>query len=196
MIIIDCIQGSEEWFKARAGIPTASNFDKIITMKGEPSKQRTKYMYQLAGESILGTKEETYQNAAMQRGIELEDEARLLYEISQGVKVEEVGFCLDVQYGASPDGMVEDDGLVEIKCPSLAVHVEYVVKNELPSTYYQQVMGQLLVTGRKWCDFVSYYPGMKPFIKRVKRDSDFTILLEIELNNFNKERIKIEEKLR
>ena len=196
MIIIDCIQGSEEWFKARAGIPTASNFDKIITMKGEPSKQRTKYMYQLAGESILGTKEETYQNAAMQRGIELEDEARLLYEISQGVKVEEVGFCLADGYGASPDGMVEDDGLVEIKCPSLAVHVEYVVKNELPSTYYQQVMGQLLVTGRKWCDFVSYYPGMKPFIKNVKVDKEFIGKLESELVKFNNELKEIVRKIR
>ena len=119
MITIDCEQLSPEWYKLRAGVPSASNFDKLITAKGETSKQRIKYMYTLAGESITGEKEQTYQNATMQRGIELENEAREMYELITGQEVAQVGFCMNdnKEFGCSPDGLVGEDGLIEIKAP-------------------------------------------------------------------------------
>jgi len=182
MKIIDCIQNSPEWFAARAGIPTASNFDLIVTTKGERSKQREKYLYRLAGEAITGTPEETYQNGAMQRGIALEAEARQLYELITGATVTQAGFCLaDEGYGASPDALVGETGSLELKCPNLATHVGYLLDGKLPTEYFQQVQGQLLVTGREWADFMSYYPGIKPFLIRVERDEQFLKQLRIEL---------------
>lgn len=187
MKIIDCVQGTPEWLAARCGIPTASNFDKIVDISGKPSKQRKKYLYQLAGERITGKAEETYQNGAMQRGIKLEAEARNYYEFTCGKTVKEVGFCLvdgKWKYGASPDGLVDKDGKVEIKCPTIATHVTYLVDGGLPSDYFQQVQGQLLVTGRDWCDFISYYSGMNPLIVRVEPDKKFLAILKAELEAF------------
>lgn len=184
MKIIQCAQGTEEWFKARLGIPSASNFDKIVTTKGEPSKQAIKYLFKLAGEKVSGKQEETYQNDAMKRGVLLEDEARQLYQLMNDVAVEQVGFCVDNGYGCSPDGLVGEDGMIEIKCPSIATHVEYILEGKLPTEYFQQVQGQLLVTGRTWCDFVSYYPGIKPLIVRVTRNEKFIDVLKAELEGF------------
>lgn len=185
MQILDCVQGSDEWFAARIGIPTASNFDKIITTKGEPSKQALKYMYKLAAEKASGQKEDGYQSDDMARGVELENYARSAYEFAMDVNVVQVGFCLADGYGASPDGMIGDEGLVEIKCPKPSTHVEYLESGKLPTTYFQQVQGQLLVTERKWCDFVSYCPGLKPLIIRVDRNDDFINKLKAELEAFN-----------
>lgn len=186
MKIIQCQQQTPEWYQVRCGIPSASNFEKIITTKGEPSKQAQKYMYKLAGEKVCGIAEESYQNGAMLRGVELEAEAREFYELINDVKVEQVGFCMtdDETIGCSPDGLVGDDGLIEIKCPSMAVHVEYMINDKLPADYFQQVQGGLFVTGRKWSDFVSYYPGIKPFIIRVERDEDFISSLDNQLKQF------------
>ena len=187
-------QLSEEWYAIRRGIPTASNFDKIITSKGEPSKQRTKYMYRLAGEAVSGIQEETYQNAAMIRGIELEEEARDLYEVLNDTEVEQVGFCLEdaiVKAGASPDGIINDFGMLEIKCPLITTHVDYLLKGKLPTEYFQQVQGQLYITGSDWCDFMSYFPGLKPLIIRVGREEDFINKLEDALVVFCKELNKI-----
>jgi putative phage-type endonuclease len=198
MKIIDVKQGTDEWLIARIGIPTASNFDKIITTKGERSKSREKYLYQLAGEKIVGKAEETYKNGAMQRGIEMEAEARQAYEIMTGFDVQQVGFCLadDGSHGASPDGLVGTDGEIEIKCPTLAVHVSYLLEGKLPTDYFQQTQGQLFVTGRKWLDFVSYYPGIKPLIVRVKPDKEFIEKLENEVKDFCADLVKVFEKLR
>ncbi len=184
MIVIDCEQGSPAWFTARCGLPTASNFDKIITTKGERSKSRDKYLYQLAGEIIIGKPEETYKNEAMQRGIELEAEARGLYEFITGNIVKKVGLCVEDRCGASPDGLVGEDGSIEIKCPSLAVHVSYLIEDKLPTDYFQQVQGQLFVTKRDWVDFISYFPEMQPLIKRVTPDVAFHEALKEELFEF------------
>lgn len=186
MIIIDCIQNTPEWHAAKCGIPSSSNFHRIITTKGEPSKQRQKYLYQLAGERITGKPEQTYQSEDMQRGIEMESETRALYEFLTDKSVRQVGVCFPDEkklFAASPDGLV-NKGLLEIKCPTLAVHVGYLLGNKLPLEYFQQVQGQLLVTGCKWCDFMSYFPGIKPFIFRVERDKKFIALLEMELKRF------------
>lgn len=185
MKILDCVQMSPEWFKARLGLPTASNFDQIITTKCEPSKQALKYMYKLAGERVSGTCEESYTNAAMQRGIDLEPEAIAFYEIVNDCKVEKVGFFFEEgKFGCSPDGLVGDDGMIQIKCPSMAVHVGYLLDNKVPTDYFQQVQGELYVTGRKWSDFISYYPALKPLIVRVERDEKFITALASELSKF------------
>jgi putative phage-type endonuclease len=199
MKIIDLTQGTPEWIAARRGIPSASNFDMIVTTKGEPSKQRTKYLYKMAGERVSGLTEETYQNDAMKRGMVLESEARNLYEFLTGLTVNQVGFCVtegDAVYGASPDGFVGDDGLLEIKCPTMAVHVGYLIDNVLPLDYYQQTQGQLLVTGRKWCDFLSYFPGIKPLLIRVMPDARFQESLKIELERFCSELTQIAERIK
>lgn len=184
MKIIDVVQNSKEWFAAKCGIPSSSEFDKIVTTKGEPSKQRQKYLYRLAGETITGISEESYQNETMLRGKEMEFEARKLYSLISGKKVQEVGFCLAEGFGASPDGLVGKNGVLEIKCPIISTHVGYLLENKLPIDYWQQLQGQLLVTDREWVDFCSYYPGMRPLIIRVKRDKKFIGILEAELKKF------------
>lgn len=200
MIIKNFTQGSKEWFEARAGIPTASHFDKIVMMSGNPSAQRQKYLYQLAGERLLGTKEETYQSAAMARGIELEPEARAAYEFIKDCDVEEVGLCYknnDKLFSCSPDGLRQSEkrGL-EIKCPSLAVHTEYLHRGRLPSTYFQQVHGSIFVTGYDSWDFMSYYPGLPPLIVEVLPDEKFMKSLGKELECFCFELTDITEVLR
>lgn len=198
MKIINCIQGSPEWFAAKCGIPSASNFDKILCTDGKVSKQRTKYLYQLAGETITGITEETYQNATMLRGKEMEAEARQLYQLITGLEVKEVGFCLAESYGASPDGLVGKKGALEIKCPTMAVHVGYLLDYYIqpPSDYWQQLQGQLLVTDREWVDFMSYYPGLKPLIIRVEREEKFIKALRIELEVFCSELKDVIAKIR
>lgn len=190
MIALTIEQGSAEWFAARLGIPTASNFDKIVTSKGEPSKSAIKYLYQLAGERVSGKSEEGFQSAAMLRGVEVEAEAREFYELIREVEVQRVGFCFygeDRRFGCSPDSLVGEDGMLEIKCPIMSTHVGYLVENKLPTDYVQQVQGQLFVTGRKWCDFLSYYPGLKPLIVRVIRDEEFIKKLDSALVSFCEE---------
>lgn len=199
MIILTDAQGTPEWMAARLGKPTASNFDKIVTMDGKPSKQRQKYMYQLAAERLTGIREESYQSAAMQRGVEMEEEAKSIYEILTDNTVEPVGLCHKDErmlYGASPDGLIGKDGALEIKCPSSAVHVSYLLNGELPSEYFHQVQGQLFITGRKWADFFSYYPGIAPLLVRVEPDAKFAAALEKELEAFVQELETITEKLR
>lgn len=158
---------------ARVSIPTASIFDKLITSKGALSTSRAKILYQLAGERLLGAKEETYQNAAMTRGIELEGEARLLFQMMTGLEVREVGLCYydkRKDRACSPDGLIGETEGLEIKCPSLAVHIEYLIANKVPTKYFSQIQGSLYITGYERWHFFSYYPGIKPLHIIVERD--------------------------
>ena len=199
MITLSVKQGSLEWLAARAGLPTASNFDRIITTKGEPSTQQQKYLYQLAGERLTGMPMETYTNGNMERGKELEAEARKVYEFVTDNEVAQVGFCLESEerkYGCSPDGLIGDKGGIEIKCPTLPVAIEYLDKGILPTAYYQQVQGCLLVTGRAWWDFVSYYPGLPLLIVRVGRDERFLATLSENLCFFYGELEELMKKLK
>ena len=188
MQILTCDQRSPEWYAARLGVPSASEFDKIITQKGEPSKQAQKYLYRLVGERLSGKPEETYTNGAMQRGVELEGEARSFYQLVHDVVVEQVGFCKTegkTVYGCSPDGLIGQDGGLEIKCPNMATHVSYLINpDSLLSDYFQQVQGGLLVTGRKWWDLLSYYPGIKPLVIRIEPDKTFQKALAGALKDF------------
>jgi hypothetical protein len=167
-------QGTVEWARARAGVITASCFDRMLTpAKLEISKSMRPYLCQLAGEAVLGAPAETYQSAAMDRGQELEGEAREYYALVRGEEVEEAGLCyLDEarRVGCSPDGLVGEDGGLELKCPGVPKHIEYLLTGCCPPEYVHQVQGCLYVTGRPWWDFMSYYPGLPSLLVRVLPD--------------------------
>lgn len=177
-------QGSEEWLKLRLGVATASNFDKIITSTGKESATLPKYALELATQYLLTEPEPSYKNEAMQRGNELEPFARQAYEEANFETVDEISMFLSDcgNYGASPDGLVGNDGLIEIKCPLATTHFKYLIDNKLPTDYVAQVQGLLWVSGRKWCDFISYHPSFiadkQLLIVRVERDEKFISELE------------------
>lgn len=198
MKILNFEQRTPEWYAARCGIPTASGFAKIITSSGKRSTSREKYMYELAGEKLGGIIDETYQSFAMQRGTRLEAEARGLYEFGHDA-VNTVGFCLSDcgRWGFSPDGLVGKNGGIEIKCPLIHTHVEYMLKcrEEMPAEYFQQVQGALFISGREWWDFISYYPGLPPVIVREEPNEVFHRLLKDELECFCDELDQLVRKL-
>lgn len=193
-------QCSVEWFKARCGIPTSSNFGKILSPTGRPSKQAEKYMYQLAGERITGIKEEGYSNANMQAGMDREEEGRNFFEFSQGVTLTQVGICYPnerKEYSCSPDGlMLDKEEGFEQKNPIITTQVEYLLSGKMPGVYVPQVQGSMLVTGYKGWWFLSYYPGLKPLVIRVERDEKYIELLKTELYKFNKELKAIVDKIK
>jgi predicted phage-related endonuclease len=198
MIINNCEQGSDLWFSLRCGNPGASSFDKIITSTGKPSTQAQKYLYQCAGELLTGQKAESYSNVHMTRGIELEAEARSLFEMIQGVEVKQVGLIYPdhtQDYHCSPDGLIDLTGL-EIKCPSLPVAVEYLDKGVLPTEYKVQVHGSMMVTGFKTWWFISYYPGLKPLILEIHRDDKFCEMIKNYVDGFCSELKSLVEKLK
>jgi putative phage-type endonuclease len=186
-------QRSEEWFQARLGKVTASRVaDVLAKIKSGESASRRNYKIQLVSERLTGEKQETYINQAMQDGIDREFYARERY-VQQFGEVEEVGFVKHptLEAGASPDGMVGDDGIIEIKCPMGSTHTETLMTQDVPSKYVPQIQFQLLVTGRKWCDFVSYNPmfpeHLQVFVKRVEADPVYQKELESEVKQFLKE---------
>jgi len=185
-------QGSEEWFTIRIGKVTASRVaDVIAKTKTGYSASRDNYMAQLICERLTGLKGESFTNAAMQHGTDTEPLARAAYEALQDVLVDEVGFVPHPKIemaGASPDGLVGDDGLLEIKCPNTATHIETLISKVVPSKYNTQMQFQMACTGRKWCDFVSFdnrLPEMfQLFVTRVPRDEVFIRLIESEIVQF------------
>lgn len=198
MIVIDCVQGSDEWFKEKIGKPSASNASKILTNEGKTSKQRKGYLYQLASEIITQKTVEGYQSKDMLNGKDREEESRTYYEILKGVDVREVGVVYkdeDKKFLCSPDGLLATLGL-EMKNPLPKTQVEYLLSGKLPSIYFSQIQFSLYITDFKSWDFLSYVPDMKPLIIRVERDEDFIKLLKIELNIFCKELEIITEKIR
>jgi len=199
MKIYDFPQRSEEWYEIRRGVPTASSFDKIVTTAGAQSKQRTKFLHELAAQKCSGLTDDKFQSQAMLQGVNREDTARKFYELIRGVEVKEIGFCMtdDEKFGCSPDGIVGDNGLIEVKCPLGSTHVGYFInQGEVPLEYFAQVQGQLLVTGREWCDFISYYPGLKPVIVREEANGVFQKHLKRELDLFCEELEELVKKLK
>jgi len=182
----DIIQGTDEWFREHAGKPGSSSNNKIVTTKGEPSKQAADYVLQLAGEYLLGTVEHGYVSYAMQRGIEIEAEAREYYEFINDVEVQQVGMIYKDERQdrlCSPDGLMDGKGL-EIKCPMLKTHIKYLLGGKLPTEYFCQVQGSLYITDFETWDFMSYYPGLKPFLITAKRNEKFISALATELDKF------------
>lgn len=176
-------QGTEGWLKDRLGCPSGSNMDKLITATGKPSTQAETYINQLIAELMTGETTYVKVNEWMQRGTELEPRARAYYEFTTDTEVTEVGFCKHDKFeaGISPDGLVGEDGGLEIKCPAPATHVAYLRGGKLPSKYKQQVMACLWVTGREWWDFVSYHPDMPVLLTRVYRDEEYIAALSTEV---------------
>jgi len=194
MIFVNCEQGTPEWFAARAGVITASKFaDAVSTLKGgAPSQVSKDYAYKVAIERIYGeTTEDTYVTWEMRRGTELEPLARIAYEARTGNLAEESGIVLtdDRIFGYSTDGFVDDDGLIEIKCPNSARKLVEMWETGDISEYEHQIQGGLWITGRKWCDFIMYAPQLEPvgkqlFVKRIERDDDLIEGMETKLWEF------------
>jgi len=193
-------QRSEEWHAIRLGKVTASRVaDVIAKTKTGYGASRANYMAELICERLTGTKGESFVSSAMQWGVDREPEARAAYEASSGSLVTEIGFAphnsIDGS-GASPDGLIDNEGLVEIKCPQTATHLDTLLTETVPAKYITQMQWQMACTGRKWCDFVSYDPRlpekMQLFVKRVTRDDAFIEQLEREVSSFLNE---MEEKL-
>lgn len=169
--ILDCEQGAPEWYQARLGIVTASCFADVMA-KGE-GKTRGKYLRTLAGEILTGECAESYSNAHMERGKVMEDDARTLYAFKFDVLPTRVGFMRRGRKGASPDSLVGDAGMLEIKTKLAHLQLEVLEKDRLPPEHVAQVQGQLWISGREWCDFVSYWPRLPLFCKRVYRDDAY-----------------------
>ena len=198
--MIEIIQGSPEWFAARCGKVTASRVADIIAKtKTGPSASRENYLAQLVCERMTGKPAESYSNAAMLHGVEQEPFARAAYESAKDILVQEVGFVvhpLIEDAGASPDGLVGLFGLVEIKCPNTATHIQTLLDQKVPEKYNTQMQWQMACTTRQWCDFVSFDPrmadGLQLFIKRVEYDPIYVAQLEKEVIFFLME---VEEKI-
>ncbi len=187
--IIDCGQNSPEWYAARLGIPTASRFKDVIA-KGQGLTRR-KYLYTLAGERLTGEPAESYSNEAMERGHALEAEARERYAFQRDAEPQLVGFMRrkvgEHWIGASPDALLGEDGLLEIKTKAPHLQLECLDGGRLPPDHVAQVQGQLWVSGRQYCDFVSYWPKLPLFCIRVPRDDAYIAALAVEVEAFNAE---------
>lgn len=193
IIVTDFEQNSPEWFAAKAGSVGASNIDKIITTDGKRSKQRNDFLYQLAGERLTGSCEETYQSQAMLNGIEREAAARVLFEIVTGFEVQQVGIVYKDEARlchCSPDGLIGADSGLEIKNPAMKTQVKYLVSGKLPIEYFSQVQMSLYVTERETWWFMSNYEGLPPLIIECKRDEEFIRKLDSEIHEFSCDLLK------
>lgn len=185
-------QRTEEWFAARLGKVTGSKVaDVIARTKTGYSATRANYLAQLAIERMTGVQADSYTNAAMEWGTLQEPLARSEYESLTGNLVEEIGFVTHpeiVMSGASPDGLVGNSGLIEIKCPNSATHIEYIRGEKAPAKYLPQMAFQMACTGRDWCDFMSFDPrmpeGLQAFLVRYHRDDDYIAEIESEIVKF------------
>lgn len=196
-------QGSPEWFAQRCGKVTASRIaDVIAKTKTGYSASRQNYMSELAIERLTGVKAEGYTSDAMKWGVEHEADARSMYEFMSGNTAEQCGFIdhETLTSGSSPDGLIGDDGLIEIKCPNSATHIEYLLSGEVPNKYKPQMTWQMICTKRVWCDFVSFDPRMpgnlQYFCKRYEIDTGYANEIFSEVKSFLTDLDVLVEKLR
>lgn len=206
MIIEGLVQNTPEWLMQRIGMVTASRVDEILGRKqqtkeqkasGKPGdylKKRQDYLWDVVVERLTGRASETYVSPAMEYGIETEPLARAAYEIERNEEVELVGFATHPTiewFGASPDGLVGNDGLVEIKCPNTSTHLEYLLEGKPPLDYLPQMTAQMSCTERKWCDFVSFDPRLPKklqfFHRRFHRNDEQIAIMELEVKLFLEE---------
>lgn len=189
---MEIVQGSEAWFAARCGKVTASRVaDVIAKTKTGWGASRANYAAELIAERLTGVTAPSFTNAAMQWGNDTEPKARDAYSFRHDADVVEIGFVdhpLIAMTGASPDGLIGDDGLLEIKCPNSATHLDTLLGETVPGKYVTQMMWQMACTGRAWCDFASFDPrlpaSMSLFVRRVARDEDLIAELEREVSAF------------
>jgi len=187
-------QRTEEWFENRLGKATASNFNDIMsTIKTGYSASRKNYRAKLVIERLTNERQDTYKSAEMQWGIDNEPTARLAYEAETGDVVTDAPFVQHtlLEAGASPDGYINDDGVLEIKCPNSATHIETLASKKIPRQYIAQVQGQMWITGRKYAKFVSFDPRMpinaQMIIIDVPLDDAYIERLEKEVVSFLEE---------
>jgi hypothetical protein len=196
--IIECQQGEPEWFAARLGIPTASEFSTVIAKgkDGGKSVTRRTYMLKLAGELLTGEPMESYTNVHMERGKEQEDEAREAYELMKDADCQRVGFIINGDKGCSPDSLIGSDGGLEIKTALPHIQVERLLKGDLPAEHRAQVQGSMWVAERNFWDFVSYCPRLPLLIVRVPRDDGYIATLAGAVKEFNAELASVVDAVR
>jgi putative phage-type endonuclease len=189
--LIDAPQRSDKWFEERLTRATASRFGDIMARtRSGYSTSRKNYAAEIAVYRLTGWRQPNFSSAAMQWGVDNEPVARLQYELTTGNTVEETGLWVhdEILAGASPDGFVDIDGCIEIKCPNTATHMETLLKHQLPFQYRYQVQGQMWITDRQWCDFVSFDPRLPDYAQmvviRVERDDQLIADLESEIIDF------------
>ena len=197
MMVASAEQRTADWFAARTGKVTASRVKDVLAKlkSGKPGADRERYLWELVAERLTGQATRHFQNAAMSHGVEYEINARIEYEFRTSESVQEIGFCIHRtfdHFGCSPDGLVGEYGLVEIKCPfNSAVHLQTLIAGEMPAEHMPQVQAQLAVMGREWCDFVSFDPRMPDpyncFIARINRDEKYIELMLAEIGAFLEE---------
>jgi len=196
--VFDIDQGSDAWLRARAGIPTASEFATILAKgrSGGESKTRQSYIWTLAGELITGEPTESFSNAHMERGKAMEAQARAMYAFERDARCTPVGFIRNGRAGASPDSLVGETGLVEIKTKLPKLLIECILRDEFPLEHKAQVQGQLWISEREWCDIAVFWPGMPLFVKRAYRDEDYIADLSRAVSIFNAEVDMVVDKIR
>lgn len=194
MQVFECEQGSQEWFAARCGIPSASMFSAILA-KGE-GKTRKAYLHRLAAEIVTGEPAETFKSFAMERGRTMEEEARDLYAFLEDEPLYRVGFIRNGNAGASPDSLVGQRGGLEIKTQKAELLVETLLKDKLPSEHVAQVQGNLWISERQWWDLIVYFPKMPLFRKRVERDEAYIATLAREVSLFHGDLLEVVRRLR
>ena len=185
--IIDCEQNSPEWYQARMGLPTASRFKDVMS-KGrgnQPSKTRQSYLMELASEIVTGEPMANFSTKHTQRGHDLEPDARRMYQFVTGADPQQVGFIKNEWAGCSPDSLIGDDGVLEIKTKIPSLFVECLMDDGFPKDHEWQCHGIMHVTGRQWCDLAVYWPGFPLIIKRLERDEGKMTELGLALGTFS-----------
>jgi hypothetical protein len=184
--IFNCAQGTPEWFACRLGIPTASKFATVMASGrgGGESKTRRTYMLTLIGEEMTGIPSEGFSNSHTERGHEMEPDARNLYSMIADVEPMQVGFLRRGNVGASPDSLIGDQGMLEIKTKLPHLQLDCLLDDKLPAEHVAQCQGQMWVAQRQWLDFVSYWPGLPLFVKRVHRDEKYIAGIKIAIDDF------------
>ncbi len=196
MNTLDVVQGTLEWMTARLGMPTASQYDRLLTPKSrKPSTGRFKYRAELLAEWLLGQPTDWGSTNWTTRGTEMEAEARRWYEFQGDVEVQQVGFITrdDGKTGGSPDGLIGDVGILEIKCPAATNHVQYMLGED--PDYIGQCQGLMYLTDREWVHVLSYNPELPPALNAVFRDDEYIAKLVPVLDEFIEELDKQKEKL-
>jgi hypothetical protein len=198
MIIHTCEQGSEEWFRVRAGMPTASEFSTVMASGrgGGESKTRRTYMLKLAGEILTGEPTEPFTSVHMERGKRLEDEARQLYSFMTDADTDQVGFITNGPKGASPDSLIGTSGALEIKTKLPHLHIDVLLRGEFPPEHRAQCQGVLWVAEREWIDLAVYWPGLPLFIKRAVRDEAYIRDMSSAVDAFNAELAEVVAQVR
>jgi hypothetical protein len=194
----DCPQGSDEWFRARMGLPTASQFATVMAKGkgGGESKTRKAYMHKLAGEILTGEPMDSFSNHHTERGHEMEPEARDLYAFLRDCEPQLVGFIRNGNKGASPDSLVDDDGAVEIKTKLPHLQIDCLLCGDVPPEHKAQCQGILWVAEREWIDFVSFWPNLPLHVHREHRDEEYIAKIAAAVDQFNDELAAVVERVR